>query len=75
MRFRWLDDRATALLEGALSSAPALPIPADMARPSPTSCELLAEGDSVCAGTAGLGLSVVHILMRCTELSKLLADS
>lgn len=75
MRLRWLAVRATALFpEGAPSGAPAFPRPADMARPSPTSCALLAEGESVWEGEAPVGLSVVHILMRCTELSKLLQN-
>ena len=39
--------------------------------PRPASCDVLDDGESA-AAAAGDGLSDTHILMRCTELSKLL---
>ena len=38
----------------------------------PASCALLDDGDNAAAADGVVGLSDIHILMRCTELSKLL---
>ena len=72
IRFRWPDVRFTLAAGDPLSEA--FPKPADIVKPRPTTCALLDEGDSAWPGEGVLGLSVTHILMRCTELSKLLQE-
>jgi len=45
---------------------------ADIAKPRPTSCALLDDGERVCPEEGAPGRSETHVLIRWTELSKLL---
>ena len=69
IRFLWLDVSGTTLLEPP-SGMELGAVTADMVSPRPTSWAVLDDGDSELA--KALGLSDIHVLMRCTELSKLL---
>ena len=69
MRFRWPEESVTAL-DDPPSGEVGFAMPAAIVL-KPTSCELLDEGESA-ALAAGDGFSDTHILIRCTELSKLL---
>lgn len=71
MRLRWLDGMC------AFDSRPVSPRVAEprlgvIVKPSAATCELLDDGDRAELGDGVVGLSDIHILMRCTELSKLL---
>ena len=71
MRLRWPEVRGAAFAGIGSGMVPGV-VTADIVRPSPTRCAVLDDGDSA---PCGVGLSDTQVLIRCTELSKLLRQS